>query len=67
MPECCLLLSLCSQPRPSPCALPLFPGMRRGQLVRVQTWFMAQGRVGAQRDFTITCARTGRQLGRATR
>ncbi|GAB4813438.1 hypothetical protein N2152v2_000484 [Parachlorella kessleri] len=37
-----------------------------GDVVQVETWFFAQGRMGAQRDFVITDRTTRRQLGRAT-
>lgn len=37
-----------------------------GQVMMVETWFQASGKIGAQRDFLFRCKETGKVLGRAT-
>ena len=39
----------------------------RGDLVQIETYFTAEGRVGARRDWVIRSAASGEILGRATR
>ena len=39
----------------------------RGDIVRIETYFSADGRIAARREWTIKNALTGEQLGRATR
>ena len=48
---------------PSACHLPCC----RGDLVQIETYFSAEGRVGARRDWVIRSAASGEVLGRATR
>lgn len=38
----------------------------RGDIVQIDTWFHASGKIGAQRDWMITNKSTGKQIGRAT-
>lgn len=47
----------------SACCLPCC----RGDLVQIETYFSAEGRVGARRDWVIRSAASGEILGRATR
>jgi fatty acyl-ACP thioesterase A len=44
----------------------MIPNVRRGDIVRVQTYFQSEGRVGARRDWVLTDAETGEQFGCAT-
>lgn len=39
----------------------------RGDIVRIETYFSADGRLAARREWSIQNALTGDQLGRATR
>lgn len=39
----------------------------RGDIVRIETYFSADGRLAARREWSIQNALTGEQLGRATR
>ena len=41
--------------------------MHRGDIVRIETYFSADGRLAARREWSIQNALTGEQLGRATR
>lgn len=50
-----------------PQSICMLPHACRGEVVHVETWFQASGKIGAQRDFLFTCKDTGRRLGRATR
>ena len=44
----------------------IVPLVCRGDIVNVRTWFQSEGRVGARRDWQLTDATTGQQLGCAT-
>eukprot|EP00887_Chlorella_sp_A99_P001791 scaffold19.g1791.t1 len=39
---------------------------RWGDIIQIETWFQEHGKIGAQRDFVITDAKSGQVLGRAT-
>lgn len=41
--------------------------LRRGDTVRLETYFQEDGRISTRRDWRITDATTGRYLGAATR
>lgn len=40
--------------------------IRRGDIIRVETYFQSEGRIGARRDWVLTDVATGAQIGCAT-
>lgn len=40
--------------------------VRRGDVIKVETWFQEDGKLAAQRDWRVSDAATGQELGRAT-
>jgi len=53
-------------PRPSP-HLTAVSFLRRGDVVRIETWFHPDGRIGAARNWVMRNAETGEVFGRSTR
>lgn len=61
-PPACSLALLCS-----PSASPSCPSLWcRGDVVQIDTWFQEDGKLAAQRDWSVKDKATGRVLGRAT-